>query len=120
MKVRQTKLLHLLLTAFVLFAYQSNALHFEHVLEKKDDCHICIAEEQTQGVLYEISHALETHLTESIVENSSVQQKISRPDIRKITQTPVRKSADLTGLHDFYTTFIPLGYFSHAPPLSFS
>lgn len=118
--MRQTKLLHLLLTAFILLAYQSNALHFEHVLEKKDDCHVCIAEEQTQSVHYEVSHALETHLTESIVENSSVQQKISRPDIRKIIQEPTRKSVDLSGLHAYYSSFIPLGYFSHAPPFSLS
>lgn len=118
--MRQTKLFHYLLIAFVLLAYQSNTLHFEHLLEKNDDCHTCIAEEHTENVLHEISHVLAIHLSESIVENSAAQQKISRPDIRKITQTPVRKSADLTGLHDFYTTFIPLGYFSHAPPLSFS
>ncbi|HSR73214.1 MAG TPA: hypothetical protein VLL31_00085 [Sulfurovum sp.] len=118
--MRQTKLLHLLLTAFVLLAYQSNALHFEHVFEKKDDCHICLSDEQTDNVLYETSHALETHLTESIVENSYVHQKISRPDVRKIVQKPIRKTVDLAGLHSFYTAFIPLGYFSHAPPSSLS
>jgi len=101
-------------------AYQSNALHFEHVLEKKDDCHVCLSDEQTDNVLYETSHALETHLAESIVENSYVQQKISRPDIRKIVQTPLQKAVDFTGLHSFYTTFIPLGYFSHAPPFPLS
>jgi hypothetical protein len=118
--VRQTKLLHYLLAAFVLLAYQSNALHFEHVLEKKDDCHICLAEEKTENVLYESSHALEIHLTENIVENSAAQQKISRPDIRKITQEPTRKAEDLTGLHPYYSPFTPLGYFSHAPPFTLS
>ena len=118
--MRHTKLLHLLLTAFVLLAYQSNALHFEHVLEKKDDCHVCLAGEKAENVLYASSHALEIHLTESIVENSSARQKISRTDIRKIIQEPTRKAVDLPGLHVFYTTFIPLGYFSHAPPVSLS
>lgn len=118
--MRQTKLLHILLSLFVLLAYQSNALHFEHVLEKKDDCHVCLADEQSENVLYETSHALEIHLTESIVENSAAQQKIIRADIRKIIQTPIRKPVDLAGLQTIYTTFTPLGYSSHAPPFSLS
>ena len=118
--MRQTKLFHLLLIAFVLLAYQSNTLHFEHILEKDDECHVCISEEQTESALYEISYALDTNIAENIVENSSVQQKISRPDVRKIIQKPVRKTVDLSGLHTYHLTFTPLGYFSHAPPHSLS
>lgn len=114
--MRKTKLFHLLLIAFVLLAYQSNTLHFEHLLEKNDTCHVCISDEQTDSVLHEISYILDTH----VVENSSVEQKVSRPKARKITQKPIRKTVDLTGLHYFYIASIPLGYFSHAPPSSLS
>lgn len=118
--MRQTRLFHFLLIAFVLLAYQSNTLHFEHLLEKNDDCHTCIAEEHTENILHEISHVLAIHLNESIVENSAAQQKISRPDIRKIIQTPVRESVDLSGMHTYCSPFTPLGYLSHAPPISLS
>lgn len=114
--MRQTRLFHLLLIAFVLLAYQSNTLHFEHLLEKNDACHICIADEKTDSILHEISHIADMH----IAEHSSIKQKISRESAHKITQKPLRKTADLTGLRYFSVAPIPLGYFSNAPPSSLS
>lgn len=111
-KVHKIRLFHLLLIVFVLLAYQSNTLHFEHLLEKNDTCHVCISSEQTDSLLHEVSYIADTY----IAENSTVQQKISRPNTRKITQKPIRKTVDLTGLHYFSVASISLGYFSHAPP----
>jgi len=110
--VHKTKLFHLLLIAFVLLAYQSNTLHFEHLFEKNDTCHVCISDEQTDSVLNEISYIVDTHIT----VNSSVEQKVSKPKADKITQNTIRKTVDLAGLHYFSVASIPLGYFSHAPP----
>ena len=114
--MRKTRLFHFLLIAFVLLAYQSNTLHFEHLLEKNDACHVCISDEKTDSVLHEISYISDTY----VAENSSVQQKIDRPSARKITQKPIRRTADITGLQYFSVAPIPLGYFSHAPPSSLS
>lgn len=114
--MHKTKLFHFLLIVFVLLAYQSNTLHFEHLLEKNDTCHTCIAGEKSDSVLYEISYIADAH----IAENSSVEQKISRPKARKITQKPLQKITDFSGLRYFTVAPIPLGYFSHAPPSSLS
>lgn len=111
-KVQKIRLFHLLLIAFVLLAYQSNTLHFEHLFEKNDTCHTCIADEKSDNVLHEISYIADTH----IAENSSIEQKIIRPGARKITQKPLQKATDFTGLRYFSVVPIPLGYFSNAPP----
>lgn len=115
-KVHKIRVFHLLLAAFVLLAYQSNTLHFEHLFEKNDTCHTCIADEKTDSILYEISYIADIH----IAENSSIEQKISRTSARKITQKPLRKTADFTGLRYFSVAPIPLGYLSNAPPSSLS
>ena len=109
---------HILLSVLFLFAYVSNTVHSTQHLVKELDCHLCVASKQLDTNTHEISPVIFTELT--ILATVNTQQRISLKKSLTLTAKPLIKRVDFLGMRTFTVTPIPLGYFSNAPPYTFS
>ena len=108
---------HIVLSLLFLFAYQVNTVHSsQHFLEEQG-CTLCEASPQLDDNTHNSSVPVHVELTS--LEVTKVEQVVTcKKPIAK--QLPLVKRADFTGLQTFVVAPIPLGYFSHAPPHTFS
>ena len=107
-----------LLTLFLL-AYQLNTTHsIKHLVKSNDDCHLCVSGQQFDANLHKTSFPI---VLESYnIESAKLEQRTVVKKRLDFTQKPLRKKTDLTGMQYFAIAPIPLGYFSTAPPTTFS
>ncbi|HIQ28813.1 MAG TPA: hypothetical protein EYH42_10015 [Sulfurovum sp.] len=113
---------HIVLALLFLFAYQVNTVHSsQHFLEELG-CTLCEASPQLDAKTHESSVPVHVDLTSlelTSLEVTKVEQVVNRKKpIAK--QLPLVRRADFTSLQTFVVSPIPLGYYSHAPPHTFS
>jgi len=115
MKIKNIR--HIVLSLLFLFAYQVNTVHSsQHFLEELG-CTLCEASAQLDANTHESSVPIHVELTS--LEVAKVEQVVAlKKPIAK--QLPLVRRVDFSGLQTFLVTRIPLGYFSHAPPYTFS
>ena len=104
---------NVLLILSILWVYQTNTLHFEHIFEEDSHCDICITKDNISDTHHQISYVVDSNLFENIIVRNRL---IPKTDY-KFTQDIVSKEIDFEGLRYFTVSDIPLGYFSNAPPL---
>ena len=108
-----------ILIALFLFAYQSSTIHSsQHLLNKHKDCHLCVGSQQFDTNLHETTFPI---IIESIsLEIGNLEQRVVLKKYLDLTQKPLVKRTDFTGMQHVTVMPIPLGYFSNAPPYIFS
>ena len=108
---------HIVLALLFLFAYQVNTVHSsQHFLEELG-CTLCEASTELDANTHKSNVPVHVELTS--LEVAKVEQVVAlkKPIVK---QVPLVKRVDFTGLQTFVVAAIPLGYFSHAPPHTFS
>jgi len=113
------KLLNSLFILLFLFIYQTSTLHSKkHFIDELSECHIC----QTSNDLSSVQHertSLPVQETIAVEVNEVKEKKITKSSY-DLMQSPVRCLNDFDGLTDIQL-YIPFtGYFSTAPPYTFS
>jgi len=108
---------HIVLALLFLFAYQVNTVHSSQHFFEELGCTLCEASPQLDAKTHESSVPVHVELTS--LEVTKVEQVVNRKKpIAK--QLPLVRRADFTSLQTFVVSPIPLGYYSHAPPHTFS
>lgn len=113
MHYRSNTFFHWTLIFFVLFAYQSKHLHFSHIIDNDEHCYLCINSKIIDKEIVPLSTLLYiSHCSEDRRELPL--NRAIKPS--KIKQQILTTVLDFSHLSFARLYFIPLGYFSHAPP----
>lgn len=109
---------HIIVSVLFLFAYHVNTLHSNQHFLEESDCHLCVASKQLNTNTHKTSIPVFVEL--NTLETSRTEQRLSlkKPLVPKLK--PLVKRVDFSGMHAFTVASNPLGYFSHAPPHTFS
>jgi len=109
---------HLLLSLLFLFAYQINTVHSNQHFIEELECHVCDVSKQLEANTHETSVPVFAEL--NTLQTSRTEKRLSFKRPLELTGQPEVLGVDFSGLHSFVVKPIPLGYFSHAPPHTFS
>lgn len=108
----------LLLSLLFLFAYQINTVHSNQHFIEEMECHLCDASKQLEVNKHETNVPVFAELKTLQISRTERRLSFKRP--LELTQQLGVLSVDFSGLHTFVVEPISLGYFSHAPPHTFS
>lgn len=115
----KTNIFRFVLIALFLFTYQLSTIHSnQHLLNKHKDCNLCVGSQQFDENLHKTTFPI---IIESIsLEIGNLEQRVVFKKRLDLTQKPLVKRTDFTGMQHFSVMPIPLGYLSTAPPHIFS
>lgn len=117
--ILKTNFFRFVLIALFLFAYQSSTIHSnQHLLSKHKDCNLCVGSQQFDANLHETTFPI--IIESNSLELGNLEQRIVLKKPLNLTQKPLVKRTDFTGMQHFSVMPIPLGYLSTAPPYTFS
>ena len=117
--ILKTNFFRFVLIALFLFAYQSSTIHSnQHLLNKHKDCHLCVSSQQFNANLHETTFP--TIIESNSLEFGNIEQKVVLKRRLDFLQKPLVKRTDFTGMQYFSVMPIPLGYYTTAPPFTFS
>jgi len=111
------KFFHILLVVSLLFVHQAQYAHTKHLLIQDNSCQVCVSQSLLDVSFHESNFFfVQNHQLENML------QKESLISVKKQkTKSPIlAQQSNLQGQQTFEIAFLPLGYFSHAPPLCFS
>lgn len=115
--MNRIKFLKLTLLSLVLFAYQLNISHLQHLTKKDTTCKICLVNKSIGSASHQISFILDTN----ILDSTEIQKKIlKKTRLTAISNPAILKHIDFSGMRNYKVDKIPLGYYSHAPPYNYS
>lgn len=109
----------LVLLALFLFSYQTTTIHSKHhFIDELSECQVCKAAKELGAAQHETAF-LQVSETIAVEVNEVKEKKITKSSY-DLMQSPVRCLNDFDGLTDIQL-YIPFtGYFSTAPPYTFS
>jgi len=115
----KTNFFRFVLIALFLFAYQASTIHSTyHLVKEHKDCYLCASSQQFDTNLHKTTFPV---IIESIsLEIGNLEQRVVLKKRLDLTQKPLTKHTDLTGMQHFSVVPIPLGYDTTAPPYTFS
>jgi len=117
--ILKTNFFRFVLIALFLFAYQASTIHSTHHLVKEHiDCHLCVGGQQFDTTLHETT--LPAIVEANSLETGKMEQRVVLKKRLDLTQKPLVKRTDFTGMQHVTVMPIPLGYFPNAPPYIFS
>ena len=108
----------LLLSLLFLVAYQINAVHSHQHLIEELECHLCESTKQLNANIHKPAAPVFVELT--TLQSVQIQERFSVSQPLDFTQQVEVLGVDFSGLQTFVVKPMPLGYFSHAPPHTFS
>jgi len=113
--MNKTYFFRFVLLALLLLAYQSSTIHSaQHLVKTHEDCHLCVTGEKFDENLHETNFPI---ILESFtIAPANVEQRVVIKEPLDLSQKPLVKRTDFTGMQHFSVMSIPLGYFSTAPP----
>jgi len=109
---------HLLLSLLFLFAYQINTVHSNQHFIEELECHVCDVSKQLEANTHETNVPVFAELNTLQISRTERRLSIKKP--LELRGQPEILGVDFSGLHTFAVEPIPPGYFSHAPPHTFS
>lgn len=117
--MNKTVFFRFVLVALFLVSYQSSVVHTtKHALQKSSECYECVSSQQLEHAFYQTAVPFVLELGNVQLELTS--QKVTPKLAVNTKQKPSLKRVDFTGLKHFFVSSTPLGYFSTAPPYTFS
>lgn len=117
--ILKTNFFRFVLIALFLFAYQASTIHSSHHLAKEHiNCHLCAGSQQFDTNLHGTTFPI--IIEANSLEIGNLEQRVVLKKRLDLTQKPLVKRTDFTGMQHVAVMPIPLGYFPNAPPHIFS